>query len=90
VRRVEPEHADLAGAAGAVALEDLGDRGLAGAVGAEEAEDLTGGDGERDAAHGLQVAVGAPQVVNVDGVVHGDDPAAGPAGAVVARVLTSP
>ena len=67
---VVAEHAHLAGAAGAVALEDLGRGGLARAVGAEEAEDLPGGDGEGDVAHRLHVAVGLAQAVDLDCRLH--------------------
>ena len=68
---VVAEHAHLAGAARAVALEDLGRGGLARAVGAEEAEDLPGGDGEGDVAHRLHVAVGLAQAVDLDCRLHG-------------------
>ena len=54
--RVLAEHADLAAAALAVALEDLDRRRLAGPVGAEEGEDLAGIDLEVDAAHRLEVS----------------------------------
>ena len=64
--RVLAEHPDLAGAALAIALEDL-DRGrLAGAVGPEEGEDLAGLDLEVDAANGLDSAVGLAQPGRVD------------------------
>ena len=68
---VVAEDAHLAGAACAVALEDLGRGGLARAVGSEEAEDLPGGDGEGDVAHRLHVAVGLAQAVDLDRRLHG-------------------
>ena len=40
---------------------------LAGAVGAEQAEDLSGGDGERNAAYGGKVAEGLVQSLDVEG-----------------------
>ena len=49
-RRVEAEHADLAGGPVAVALEDLDRRRLARAVGPEQAEHLAAAHGEVDAA----------------------------------------
>ena len=58
LRRVEPEHPDLARAAVPVALEDLGGRRLAGAVRPEEREHLTPVDVQVDAGHRLDVAVG--------------------------------
>ena len=57
----EPEHRDLAGGAGAIALEDLDDRRLAGAVGAEQAEDGSPRDREVDAGDGLVIAIGLAQ-----------------------------
>ena len=61
LRRVDPEHLNLAGAALAVALEDLDRRRLARSVGAEEREDLAARDLEIDAADGLEVTVGLAQ-----------------------------
>ena len=55
--RVQAEHADLAGAALAIALEDLGGRRLSGAVRAEQAEHLADRDAEADVANGFKVAV---------------------------------
>ena len=46
--------------------EHVDRRRLAGAVGPEEAEDLAGGDLEADAAHGLDLAEGLAQVVDLD------------------------
>jgi hypothetical protein len=47
--------------------EHVDRRALAGAVGAEEAEDLARRDRERHAAHGVDLAVGLGEVVDVDG-----------------------
>ena len=47
--------------------EHVDRRALAGAVGAEEAEDLARRDGERNAADGVDVAVGLDEVVDLDG-----------------------
>ena len=63
---IEAEHGDLAGAAVAVALEDLDGRRLAGAVGTEQPEDLAALHGEVDPADGLEVAVGLSQTVDLD------------------------
>ena len=41
-------------------------RRLAGAVGADDGDDLTGIDGERDAAHGLRLAVGDRQIGDIE------------------------
>src|SRR5439155_14885702 len=46
--------------------EDAHGGGLAGAVGADEAEDLAGGEGERDVAHGAGGAVVLAEVVDLD------------------------
>ncbi len=51
------EHADLAGAALAIALEDLGRRGLARAVWPEEGEDLARLDLEVKTANRLEIAI---------------------------------
>jgi hypothetical protein len=64
--RIEAEDVDLAGVAGAVALQNL-DRGrLAGTVGAEETEDLALCDLEADPADRFVVTVGLPQAVDGD------------------------
>ena len=67
---IESEDADVAAGARPVALEDLGGGRLARAVGSQQAEDLAGRDAERDPPHGLEVAVGAAQVADVDGEFH--------------------
>ena len=64
VLRVEAEHRDLAGGAGAIALEDLDDRRLAGAVGAQEPEDGSPRDREVDAGDGLVTVVGLAQTAD--------------------------
>ena len=46
--------------------EHVDRRALAGAVGAEEAEDLARRDGERDAADGVDLAVGLDEPLDVD------------------------
>ena len=66
LRRVVAEHGHVAAAAVAVALEDLDRRRLARAVRAEQADHLAALDAEREAAHGLDVAVALPQVVHLD------------------------
>ena len=60
------EHADLAGVAGAIPLEDLDRRRLARAVRAEQAEHLALLDLEVDPAHRLQLPVGLPQAADGD------------------------
>ena len=87
---VVAEDAYVARAARAVALEDLGGRRLAGAVGPEEAEDLSRGDGEGDAAHRLDVAVGLAQADDLDCRFHDIDGAPRSAFPVVPAIRTSP
>ena len=59
---------DVGAAAGRLGerAEHVDRRRLAGAVGAEEAEDLAAGDVEADAAHGLDLAEGLSEVLDVD------------------------
>ena len=64
---VEAAHAGGAGGGPRQRAEHVDRRALAGAVGAEEAEDLAGSDGERDAADGLDLAVGLDEVLDLDG-----------------------
>jgi hypothetical protein len=64
---VEAVHAGGAGGGTRQRAEHVDRRALAGAVGAEEAEDLAAGDGERDAADGLDLAVGLDEGLDVDG-----------------------
>ena len=64
---VEAAHAGGAGGGPRKRAEHVDRRALAGAVGAEEAEDLAGSDGERDAADGLDLAVGLGEVFDLDG-----------------------
>jgi hypothetical protein len=68
--RVPPQNPHLARRAAPVALEDLDGRGFARTVWAEQAEHLTALDRERDAAHGLHVAVRLAQVCHLDGRAH--------------------
>ena len=65
-RRVVAEHGDVAGAAAAVALEDLDRRRLARAVGPEQPEDLAAAHLEVDAADGLALLVGLVEVLHLD------------------------
>ena len=58
---IEAEHADLAGGALAVALEDLDGGRLAGAVRPEQTEHLAAADLEVDSANGLELGVGLAQ-----------------------------
>ena len=53
--------------AGSIPLQDLDDGRLAGAVGAEQAEHLAARDVEAHPAHGLRLAVRAPEVAHLDG-----------------------
>ena len=62
-----PSTRDLAGAARAVALEDLDGGRLAGAVRAEQPEDLAALDLEDEPAHGLDRPIGLVQVDHLDG-----------------------
>ncbi len=64
---VEAAHAGGAGGGPRERAEHVDRRALAGAVGAEEAEDLAASDGERDAADGLDLAVGLGELVDLDG-----------------------
>ena len=66
VLRVGAEHRDLAGGAGAIALEDLDDRRLAGAVGAEEPEDGSARDREVDPGDRLVAVIGLAQTEDPD------------------------
>src|SRR5262249_11306831 len=68
--RVGAEHLDVAGAAVAIALEDLDRRRLAGAVRTEQAEDLSGPDLEVDPAQCLDAAVALAEAADGDGVRH--------------------
>src|SRR5262249_34577547 len=61
VRRIRPEHLDLAAVPLAVPLEDLDRRRLAGTVRAEQPEHLAGCDLEVDAAERLVGAVALPE-----------------------------
>jgi len=62
------EDSDLAGGAGAVALEDLDRRGLAGTIGAEEREGLAALDREGDVVHGTFAGgVLLAEVLDLDG-----------------------
>ena len=63
---IDAEHAHVAAVALAKALEDLDRRRLARPVGAEEGEDLAALHAQRQAAHGLDVAVGLAQPVDLD------------------------
>ena len=67
MRRVHAEHARLAAAARAVALEDLDDRRLARAVGPQQTEHLAASHLEADPTHSLHLAVGLAQVAHLDG-----------------------
>src|SRR5581483_1886315 len=70
-RGIGSEHAHVAVAALAKALEDLDRRRLPGAVRAEEGEDLSAVDLEVDAGDGVQVAVALAQPADADDhVVH--------------------
>jgi hypothetical protein len=64
---VEAAHARVARGGSRERAEHVDRRALAGAVGAEEAEDLAAGDGERNAADGLDLAVRLDELVDLDG-----------------------
>ena len=64
---VVPEHAHLASRAPPVALEDLDGGRLARPVRPEQPEDLAALDLEREAAHGLDRAIGLVQVADLYG-----------------------
>ncbi len=66
---IHPEHADRAGVALAVPLQDLDRGGLARPVGPEQGEHLTPADLEVDAPHGHEGPVGLGQSLNGDGDV---------------------
>ncbi len=66
-----PEHADLAGVAAAVALQDLHRRGLAGAVGPEQREHLAAGDLEVHAVDRRTLAVALQQAADDTAVPRG-------------------
>jgi hypothetical protein len=66
MRWIDAEHAHLAGAPRAEALEDLDGGRLARAVRPEEGEDLTARDVQVDSRDGLDVAVALAQAANLD------------------------
>src|SRR5690606_9871231 len=78
VLRVGAEHAHLAGAAVAVALEDLDGGGLAGAIRAEQGEGLSAADVEVEAAHGLDLPVALAQPPHLDDSLCGHTPTLAP------------
>src|SRR5207248_2746977 len=63
---VEAEHADLARAALAVALEDLDCGGLTGAVRPQQAEDLAATDHEVDPPDSFEIAIRLVQSADLD------------------------
>jgi hypothetical protein len=66
---VRTEDADRASVGGGQAFDQFQHGGLAGAVDAQEREDLSGMDGEGDAADGLEGAVPAVEVDDLHGDV---------------------
>jgi len=81
VGRVGSEHLHLAAGSLAEPLEDLDGGGLARAVGPEEGQNLTAGDIEVNAPHGLVVAVAHPQAPHGDHTLPAVRRGAGVAGA---------